>query len=106
LTKEQVVGVASPSCDVSSKGNPIIVTNQVSRRSGIDFVCSSCHTVLYHIGFEAENVGDACSHYPKDSIFTTLKECTKCGHELNFEMDPDLVKILPTTVRDFARPWE
>ena len=101
-----MVGVASPSCDVSLKGDSIIVTNQVSRRSGIDFVCSSCHTVLYHIGFEAENVGDTCSHYPKDSIFTILKECTTCGHEVNFDFDPDLVKILPAMVRDFARAWE
>ena len=106
MTEEQVVGVASPSCDVSLKGDSIIVTNRVSRRSGIDFVCSSCHTVLYHIGFEAENVGDTRSHYPKDSIFTTLNECTKCGRELNFDIDPDLVKILPATIREFAHAWK
>ena len=106
LTRERMIGLVTSRYDVPLKSNSITVTNQVSCRSGIDFVCSSCHTVLYHIGFEAENVGDTRSHYPKDSIFTTLNECTKCGRELNFDIDPDLVKILPATIREFAHAWK
>jgi len=74
-----------------------MLANEMRPRSGINFVCSHCHKLLYHIGPETENARNSSSRYPRDSIFVILKKCTECGHELNFEIEANYVKILPAT---------
>jgi len=72
-----------------------MTSNERNPTSGINFVCSSCRALLYHIGADTENMRNSSSRYPKDAIFATLKKCTECGHELNFEIDANYVKVLP-----------
>jgi hypothetical protein len=45
---------------------------------------------------------NSSSRYPKDAIFAELKKCGKCGHELNLEIDPNYIKILPANPEQFA----
>jgi len=79
-----------------------MVTSEPRPKCGINFVCSSCRTLLYHIGPETENMRNSSSRYPRDAIFAELKKCSKCGHELNLEIDANQVKILPATPREFT----
>ena len=72
-------------------------------KSGINFVCSSCHALIYHIGGETENKRNSSSRYPKESIFANMKKCAECGHELNFEVDPNKVKVVPAIKIDSSK---
>jgi len=74
-----------------------MTAKETGPKSGINFVCSCCGRLVYHIGSEPEPARISSSKYPKDSIFAGLKNCAGCGHELNFEIDPNYVKVMPAT---------
>jgi DNA-directed RNA polymerase subunit RPC12/RpoP len=66
---------------------------------GINYVCSSCGTLLYHTGpdgaFEGGEVGFP-SRQPYE-VAENLASCPKCGHKLNSSPDPEDFKILAKT---------
>ncbi len=60
-------------------------------KSGINYVCSECGKLLYHIGT------DNTSPSPKQqNIAKKLHRCPQCGRKLDTEIDPDEITIRPT----------
>jgi hypothetical protein len=74
------------------------LTTAGSRRSGINFVCSGCGSLLYHIGIDG--VIDGYGNKTNRSVYALQphlsdahETCTKCGRELNFDIDPERLSI-------------
>ncbi len=66
-------------------------TSGSSPKSGINFICSNCGTLLHHIGADAD--GTNSSTYPRQPVSEIMKTCPECERELIFDVDLSSVKI-------------
>ena len=76
----------------------ITITDLKSRRAGINFVCSDCGASLYHIGVDGVedaggNKADRSAYSLQPPMSEILRSCPKCGRKLNFEIDPNQIRI-------------
>lgn len=76
----------------------ITITELKSRRAGINFVCSGCGASLYHIGIDGVedakgNKADRSAYSLQPPISEMLQNCENCGRKLNFEIDPNQIRI-------------
>lgn len=65
-------------------------------RSGVNYVCGGCGTLLYHNGPDgASEAGEPgfASRQPWE-VVDKLKTCPGCGRTLISNPDPDTIKIL------------
>ncbi len=70
-------------------------TIQTPSKSGINYVCSGCGTLLYHTGIEGAYEGGEVgfpSRQPRE-VADRLKSCPSCGRNLNAEPDPEMIKV-------------
>lgn len=79
--------------------NPqIALTELRSRKSGINFVCSGCGALLYHIGIDGVedsggNKSDRSAYSLQPPISDVQENCARCGRKLNFDINPDRIRI-------------
>ena len=76
----------------------LAITELESRKSGMNFVCSDCGTLLYHIGIDGVEDGNGnkanrSAYSLQPPISEMLQSCPKCGRKLNFEIDPNQIRI-------------
>jgi hypothetical protein len=68
---------------------------QTSSKSGVNYLCADCGTVLYHTGvdgaFEGGEPGFA-SRQPHE-VAENLTTCPECGRRLNPQPDPDTIRV-------------
>lgn len=73
----------------------VLKAPQTTSKSGVNYVCADCGTVLYHTGvdgaFEGGEPGFA-SRQPHE-VADNLKMCPACGHTLNPQPDPDTIIV-------------
>jgi hypothetical protein len=74
---------------------PNLISRTILSRSGINYVCAGCGTLLYHMGVEgAYENGEVNlpSRQPRE-VAERLKSCPSCGRKLNHEPDPAMIKV-------------
>ena len=76
--------------------SPNLVTRAVERlKSGINYVCSDCGSLLYHTGLDgAYEVGQEAfpSKQPAE-IAGRLGSCPNCGRRLSSQPNPEMIKV-------------
>jgi len=80
----------------------ITITEPRTQRTGLNFVCSECGTLLYHIGIDGVedgkgNKANRSAYSLQPPISEMLHSCPKCGRKLNFDIDPDKIRISART---------
>jgi DNA-directed RNA polymerase subunit RPC12/RpoP len=73
----------------------VLKAAETSSKSGVNYVCADCGTVLYHTGvdgvFEGGEPGFP-SRQPHE-VTENLRTCPACGHKLNPQPDPDTIRV-------------
>lgn len=73
----------------------VMNTTETLSKSGINYVCADCGSILYHTGvdgaFEGGEPGFP-SRLPNE-VVERLRTCPACGHKLNPQPDSDTIKV-------------
>jgi hypothetical protein len=76
-------------------------TIQALSKSGINYVCAGCGTLLYHTGIEGAYEGGEIgfpSRQPRE-VAERLESCPSCGRKLNADPDPQMIKVADANIR-------
>lgn len=71
-------------------------------KSGINYVCSDCGTLIYHTGVGGAFEGDRVAFPAKQpaEVVDRIKSCPNCGRALNAEPSPDSVTVTVSLEND------
>jgi hypothetical protein len=80
-------------------------TAETLTKSGVNYFCSDCGTVLYHTGSDGVfQAGDPAfaSRQPHE-VAKDIGTCPACGHKLNPEPDPETIRVTIVKQNRFAQ---